>query len=108
MSNKIKFSSSTMNVSGVITPVSFTQWAELRLTPDELERFRYDISSIEKIVEVGVADGTILMVRVCEDDIETYTFEFPYTITVPEEIKFWMKKMQADPEIITFRDVEFL
>ena len=95
-----------MNVGGVIVPVSLVHWAELRLTPDELERFRYDISSIEKIIEVGVADGTISMIHTHEDDVEAYIFEFPYSMNVPEEVKFWMKKMRQDPAIVTFRDVE--
>jgi hypothetical protein len=108
MSNKIKFSSSTMNVGGVITPVSFTQWAELRLSSEDLAKFQYDTSSIEKIIEVGVADGIISMVYTHEDDVETYTFEFPYNMPIPEEIKHWMKKMKSDPAIVTFRDVESL
>jgi hypothetical protein len=48
------------------------------------------------------------MVYTHEDDIETYTFEFPYNMPIPEEIKYWMKKMKSDPAIVTFRDVESL
>ena len=109
MANNLKVSSSTMNVGGVLTEVMLKEWAQLSLNKSDYERFQYDLSSYDKLHEVGVADGSIKWVPAeYIDNVLISTSEFPYPIHIPEEIRYWYDRMRQDPSIVTFRNIEIL
>jgi hypothetical protein len=77
MANTLKISSSNMNVGGVLTEVMLKEWAQLSLNKADFEKFQYDLSSYDKLVEVGVADGSIKQVPGAYiNDIIVSTLEF--------------------------------
>ena len=109
MSNILKVSSSSMNVGGVLTEVMLKEWAQLSLNKADFEKFQYDLSSYEKLVEVGSADGSIKWSPAAYiDDDMIATLEFSHPIHIPEEVRYWYERMQKDPAIVTFRNIEIL
>lgn len=108
MANTLKVSTSTINVGGVLVEVFIEDWAQYRLVGKDLEEFIEDLNTLTEFIESKIADKTFSVNQIYEDDHPVHIVESRDPIEVPPILIKWLKRMQQDSAIVTFRDLEYL
>jgi hypothetical protein len=106
MTYKVKYSTSTLNVGGVLVEVFVQDWAQYRLIGKDLEEFTEDLNILEKFIEDKLTDKSFNIIQMYENDRPVTIVESQNSIEVPPILSKWLKRMQEDSAIVTFRNIE--
>jgi hypothetical protein len=109
MSHKYRLPRSVLNVNGTPTLVYLPEWAQLRLPADQLADFEKEFEPLYNIIDSKLEDGSLVEQQIEEDDVVVATeYEFNEPFTIPDVLHKWLAVMQRDPDIITFKSIEYL